>query len=767
MIQRIRNSSRCVDEAAGRPRALLAATGWLAAAAVAGFAMTAHAEDAVPAKTVAAAAAKAEKPTGALAGTLVAGAAQPGEAAATEAVEPVAEAAAERDYVLRARILGTGAIADGDVAQFQQRHRIPENFSGGIDELHFETEIAEDTELELDGRVIFDNHDYLLSLSVKNDDKGFFQAGYREFRTWYDGRGGYFPPSDASFALFNPQLGLDRGEAWARGGLVLPSSFKLTMGYRYLFRDGRKNSVSWGDTSALGLAPPNSRRNIVPSFYDIDENRHQVNVALVRDTGKTQLGSGFYYERTSLDDRRQITREPGNPTLERRLTERDNSDSDLWGSRIHGTHRLLDGKITISGAYAYNDIDLDIAGSRIYGAQFNSQFSLTSPNRQQRDEGFFDLGGSSKLREHVGNFSMLARPFEDVQVLTAVRVRGENVDAHADFVESSVGVSPTFTTELLDLGTFSATNEMSYAEDLEVRYKGIDNLVLYARGQWEQNDGDIYENESDTDLGVIDLERDTDLRRRLQKYAGGTKYYPLRWLNVSTEYSYRISDYDYRHDLDSTSNDPVGPPPSGDRYPAYFDRQKFVTHDFNVRATVKLPGDVSLTTRYDWLDSTIDTEADFLSRKESGNTRSHMFGGTVTWNPANWWWTRGNVNYVLSTVDTASDNYPTPVAGFLRSFDNDYATVNLATGMAIDDKTDAELLYTWMQANNHRDVSASSLSYGSRFTENGVRLQVARRLDKHTKIAAGYGYFDNDEGFAGGEYDYDVHIITTSVEFEY
>jgi len=31
----------------------------------------------------------------------------------------------------------------------------------------------------------------------------------------------------------------------------------------------------------------------------------------------------------------------------------------------------------------------------------------------------------------------------------------------------------------------------------------------------------------------------------------------------------------------------------------------------------------------------------------------------------------------------------------------------------------------------------------------------------------GYGYFDNDEAFAGGQYNYAAHIVTTSIEFEY
>jgi hypothetical protein len=673
----------------------------------------------------------------------------------TEAEEPTEET---RDYQLSGRILGTGAFADGDIGQFQQRHRIPENVSGGIDKLHFATEIAEDTQLELDGRAIFDNRDYLLSVSVENEEKGFLRAGFRQFRTWYDGRGGYFPPANASFVEFNPQLGTDRGEAWANGAILLPSHFKLSVGYRYLFRDGTKDSVSWGDASTIG-----TQRNIVPSRYVIDEKRHQVDVALTRETDTTKVGGAVHYEYSDIDNRRQIVRDPDSPTAERRVTDRDNPKSNLWGTHVFGTRRLLEGKVTVSGAYAYNDIDMDLAGSRIYGAMFNSSFSPFSPNRQQRDEGYFGLDGSSRMKEHVGNVSVSANPFEDVQVLAALRIRGENLDAHSEFTETSVGSGPTHTTALDDLAAFSSQNEISYAQDIEARYKGFENVVLYTRAQWEENDSDLYESEGEQAAPVIDLERSTDTERLRQKYAVGAHYYPIRWMSVSSEYSYRKNQYDYRHDVDSTSNDPA----SDNRYPAYLDEQTFVTHDVSLRTTLRLPHAVNLVVRYDYMDSTIDTEAEFLDRQESADTRSHVLGATATWNPANWWWTRTGVNYVHSTIDSAADSYDTPVAAFLHSFDNDYVMASFASGVAIDANTDAEFLYTWTSADNYSDVSASTVAYGSRFEENGVRVQVARRFDEHTRVAVGYGFFDNDEAFAGGRYNYAAHLVTTSVEFDY
>jgi hypothetical protein len=696
-----------------------------------------------------------------------------GDAATTVEETPVAVAAPEAaepdapEQHLRIRLRGTGAIVDGDVAQFQQRHRIPDDFSGGIDELLYTTEIGEDTTLELEGRAILDNRDYLAALSIENEDKGFFRAGYRQFRTWYDGRGGYYPPTDAFFVPFDPKLGIDRGEAWLTGGMILPEGFRLNLGYRYLSREGSKSSTIWGDSSSLGLAPPNNRRNIVPAFYEIDERRHQVDVAVSRETETSEVAAGIFFERMNLDNKRNVVRAPGELGVERRFTERDDSHGDLIVARTHGTRRLLGDKLTISGAYAYNDIDLDIGGSRIYGANFHAAFDPLSPNRQQRDEGFFDLHGGSTMREHVGNVSLSARPFEDLQILSALRVRGENRHGETEFVETNVGGSPTFTTALEDLHGLSDTEEMSYAEELELRYRGIDNVVLYARAQWEENDGEIFEREVEPVAPAVLLERDTEIDRFLQRYGTGAKIYPARWVHLSGEYSFRRSDYDYEHRIDSTPNDPVGPPPSGDRYPAFFASQTFSTHDVSLRTTLRLPHDIGLVLRYDWLNSTIDTRGDGLDEIESAESRAHVFGGTLTLQPLPGWWARLGTNVVRSTTDTSANNYPTPVAGFLPSFDNDYVTTNLASGFAIDADTELELAYSWLEARNYKNLWASTVSYGSRFTEHGAGVQVVRRISDRTKIGAGYSFFHYDEAFAGGEYDHAAHLISTTVEYSY
>jgi hypothetical protein len=291
--------------------------------------------------------------------------------------------------------------------------------------------------------------------------------------------------------------------------------------------------------------------------------------------------------------------------------------------------------------------------------------------------------------------------------------------------------------------------------------------VLYSSGRWEENNGDIHEREFEPVAAVVELERRTDIDQLLQKYAAGAKFYPARWIQLSGEYSYRLSEYDYEHRLDSTVNDSSGPDASSDRYPAFLVDQDFATHDLGVRTTLRLPADVSVVLRYDWLQSTIDTHPDDLEEIESAEVRTHILGATVTYNPVPWWWTRTGVNYVRSTTDTAANNYDTPVRGFFPSFDNDYVMTTLASGVAVDARTSLEFAYNWISADNHHDLSAATVPYGSRFNEHQVGAKVVHKIGEHTKVSGGYSYCNNDEFFSGGNYNYDAHLITTGVEFEY
>src|SRR5688572_1631077 len=177
-----------------------------------------------------------------------------------------------------------GTFIDGDKAAFMQRTGIRRDTFGGIEDLHFEQDIAKRGLFTLDARAIYDNHDYSVRLGLSHPDIGFVRAGYREFRTWYDGSGGFFPPSGQWFSIFDEQLAIDRKEVFFEAGLRLPEIPQVTLRYSYQVRDGDKESTSWGDSNLTGGL---GTRAFVPSFWKIDENRHTLELDGLHTIGKT------------------------------------------------------------------------------------------------------------------------------------------------------------------------------------------------------------------------------------------------------------------------------------------------------------------------------------------------------------------------------------------------------------------------------------------------------------------------------------------------
>ena len=233
-----------------------------------------------------------------------------------------------------------GLITHGDAAQFKQEHRISGDVFGGIQDLHYEQAVGKKGLFSIDGHAIFDNHDYDVKVELSQPGLGYIRGGYTEFRSWYDGNGGFFPVNGQFFEPPHQEMELDRGEAWIELGLRMPNLPEITVHYSHQFRDGRKDSTIWGDTilTGLPLPPPatnNPARKIAPAFRDINETRDIFSFDILQNFGETDIGLGMRYEHSEVDDRLQLERNAGQlppvvaaPGAQRFITHRDRNEVD-------------------------------------------------------------------------------------------------------------------------------------------------------------------------------------------------------------------------------------------------------------------------------------------------------------------------------------------------------------------------------------------------------------------------------------------------------
>jgi hypothetical protein len=711
------------------------------------------------------------------AGTFAATSLRAGETTDGKAVTTTTEEAPEYKNWIELGIGGT--IVNGDNAQFEQEHRLPADTAyGGIQDLHFEGPLGKDGLFSVDGHAIWDTNDYDITLQLSKPKLGYIKAGFTEFRSWYDGNGGFFPHDGGTFfAPPFPEMHIDRGDAWVELGLRVPNWPEITIRYSHEFRFGQKDSTIWGDTNQTGLAV-NPTRKIVPSFRDIDEKRDIFSFEASKTFGNTDVLLGMRYEHNTNDYSLNMERGAGQlppavppPGSQRKVTQQQNDDVDLFSG--HGiTETRFSDSLWFTAGYSYTTLTNDLSGSRIFGTHWDSAFGEPVPTLGSRDHAFIDLSGMAQVKENLFNANLFWMPLENLVILTGFRYTHDNLDSDSTFLaEEPVPNTPPFTPTNPAGGFHYGPPELGFggrtadydrfAERLELRYTGIANWLFYAEGEWEEEYGHV--NESQNIDEDVPLDKDTNALG--QKYTIGTNWYPMMRLTLSGQYYHKIASY------------------NEDIITAAFPRlinQDWNTDDFNIRITFrpKVPaclGTLALVTRYDFQHVGIDgqwevfSDGELLAELQTGEIKRHVITESINWNPLARFYLQANVSYTLNQTDTPANNIdlvpntsPTVV-----NFRNDYWTVTSSAGYIIDDKTDFYTDFSFYCANDYFKNAGVAVPYGLGATEYTASATITRQLTKQMRLLFRYGYFNYRDVTSGGHNNYRAHSLYSGLQVRF
>jgi hypothetical protein len=670
-----------------------------------------------------------------------------------------------------------GTIVNGDNAQFEQEHRLPANTAyGGIQDLHFEQTFDKNGLFSIDGHALWDTNDYDITVQLSKPKLGYIKAGFTEFRSWYDGNGGFLPTQGGTwFPPPIPEMHIDRGEAWVELGLRVPDWPEITIRYSHEFRQGQKDSTIWGDTTLTGLTV-NPTRKIIPSFRDIDETRDIFSFEASKTIGNTDVLLGMRYEHNNNDDSLNMERNAGQvgvvPSGQRWVTQVQKDDVDLFSG--HGiTETRITDSLWFTTGYSYTTLQNDLSGTRIFGPIFDSAFGEPVPTLGSRDHAFIDLAGTAQDTEHVANANLFWMPVPSLAILTGFRYTHQSLDTDSTFLaEEPVPNTPPFTPTnpahgfhygppIPTSGAETADYDR-FAERLELRYTGIENWLFYFQGEWEEEWGHVDEFQT---MNLIDPSLDKDTNALYQKYTIGANWYPTMRLNLSGQYYHKISSY------------------SDDIITAQFPRlinQDWNVDDLNVRITFrpKIPaclGTLALVTRYDFVHTSIDSQwgvfsdGELLAELQSGEIKQHVITESINWNPLARFYLQANVSYTLNQTDTPANNIdlapqtsPTVV-----NFRNDYWTVTSSAGYIIDDKTNIYTDFSFYCANDHFKNAVVAVPYGEGATEYTASATMTRQLTKQMRLLLRYGYFNYRDDTFGGHNNYRGHSIYSSLQFRF
>ena len=650
-----------------------------------------------------------------------------------------------------------GFISSGNKAQLQKRHQNSNGAFGGVEDFHFQKDLAKGTTLTTDGRAIFDNDDYKVSLGVTKEKLGYAKFSYTEYRTWYNGDGGFYSPMGTYYPLAGDAPSLDHKDITFEAGLALENVPKVTFKYEHTSREGDQSSTSWGYAQpAAGVT-----RGLSPSFYDINEHSDIFQLDVAHHIKATDAGIGVRYETGKLDDSLNTDQQ----SSDQKLTDRQTTTYDLFD--VHAfTETWIKKNLMLSSGFAYSDLDNSLSGSRIYGSDYGVGYVPTF----LPGVGYTNLLGTSHLHDYVVDLNLLYKPSPDLSIVPSLRMQKEDTDANSSMWETSGSGNPAL--GALPVTASSANGDQGILEvrgRLDVIYKGITNWVLYARGDW--TDGQDTMNAAGglapvpffgtgMLVGPPTIQQQTSDSYLYQKYSAGGRWYPSRGVTLDAGGYYKRNHYDYNNEVDSTLNN------SADRYPAYLVMQNFDTYDGNFRLTLRPLRNVTLISRYEYQYSTIHTTPDSISglgEAQSSTMTSHILAQDVSWAPWSRLYLQAGFNYVLSETKTPASD----VTQAILAAQNNYWTLNFNSGIVLDNKTDLKLGFFYYRADDYTDNSTAGVPYGAGAEEYGVTATLTRRISEHLRWSLKYGFSHYADAAFGGNQDFSAHLVYTSLQYRF
>jgi len=679
-----------------------------------------------------------------------------------------------------------GNVANyGDEAAFQSRFARNGDFFGGISDMGWKTDLNDSTTLSLTGHALTGLEDYGFTAKIEKQDLGYLEVGYKQFETWYDNTGGYVPGTNNWMPIWNDEFSVERGQVWLETGLRMENLPEITFRYSHAWRDGTKDSTAWGTASSVSLpvipAATNSFKS-TPSLTLIDETTDIFRLDVNHTIGNTYFGGGLSYEKINNQDTRVMRNSatPANATAGTIVQDTASYESDIFNGHLFSETRLGE-KLMFSFGYSYTNFDTDIGGDR------PSNSASTGDLLTGSDHALWGITGGSQGSINVLNANLWWNPTKDLTIVPSVRaefwdnggwanhvggIRGSNVtptNTADQVVEDAIGglypgLGPNY--GLLEEFQSGSNDEyQEYAETIEARYSGLENILLYARIEFTQFDGELSRYEiadRHNGAGPTLSDRQTDTDTDKQKYTIGANWYPMAGVSISAQGYYKVSDTFY------------GTTYTGEDYP-FLRQSNYETTDANIRLTWRAMPNLTLVSRYDYQQTTIESQGinvdlvnPILALIESGDINNHVFSQSVTWMPFSSAYVQGSFSYITSETNTPADvNNP----AVTTDSDNDYMTASVTAGYAIDDRTDITASYSYYFADNYAVPLAANgapaMGYGTSIEEHVFSASLNRRLTPSMLWNVGYAYYVGNDDTSGGFNDFSAHMVSTGLQIRF
>ncbi len=640
------------------------------------------------------------------------------------------------------KVTGQAPFISGNGAAYQTRARQSDAGGGGIEDLHIARDLNKTTSVVVDGRALAGVEDYLGRINLSKTEVGSVDAGYKRFRTFYDGIGGFFPINGYWRPLVQQDLHTDRGRFWAEAKINLPDRPVITLRYQNETRSGTKDSTSWGDSNSTGLPlvpANNATRKIIPAYLKLGERHEILQGRIEQNVGKTAVSLTVLGDWVKNLDTRYFTRYAGEvlPNPERVNYESNGVRSNEFAA-IATTETPLSEKITFNTGLSYQHITTAVSGERPTAIGVLPTFD------------FRDLVGGSKVDDFTGNLSLGLHPKNWLVQLT---VRGEeNYTKSAGTYNKVTGTVAVPVTTVVNEN--SRVKDHIVTPDLSARYTGFNHLVLYTSISDRLDRGDRRRTDPfTTALPALSSLENENVRQDQAHYTVGANWNQSTAMVLRGELFYK----DHENKFIGYANE------LGGRY--------VVGYQFTgvkLTAILKPVPEWSFTTRYVPQTGYMEVTTESTKRFDSMTAKSHLIGETVDWNPNPRIYVQGNLNVAFNYISTAYPAAQTPLTiAPQRNSDNNYVVESLVSGFVVDKSTDIQLLFTHQHAHNFQpEIATGTQPYGAGYTETTGTVGVKRKLSAKWLATAKVGYIDSRNETTGGRTNFRGPLAYVSFEHE-
>jgi hypothetical protein len=687
------------------------------------------------------------------------------------------------------KVSGQTAWISGDDASYAARQSTPTWGSFGIEDFNFTKDLNDATTLTVNGHALSGTDDYLATLKIDETNVGSFDMGYKRFRTFYDGVGGFFPETDRLYRLTGEQLHVDRGTFWVGATYAKPDQPVFTFSYKDDVRTGSKDSTEWAPVvnplvtvvknALVGNALPANAVYINPNTQILDEHHRSVDAGVTAKIGRTTETFKFTYDWVDNVDSRNYIKYPNSLGV---LADPTVDVTDDLESRTSNSLRLLDQTETTINDKLAVDVGLMYTHQNsTNGGTWLTPTYAAVPNAVYVAETAAAIYGTSTLNDYTGNVFLKYTPIKDLTADLGFRDESNGVGSSGGFMNTTLATGA----KTVALTNINTNYELTYSHfldhtetpELSLQYTGIQSLSLYGtfddcidRGtqHWVNPyiattvTGAGVTTNTATPIGSVFFQ---DANQDYEDLKVGANW------NASSMFTVRAEVYRKDHQNRFVgSDDIIGTGSYGGLFVT-----GYTFTGVKLSVIFKPLAQLSFNTRYQPQYGDMSVTAGIPngglgSEITSGKARGQMLSETINWTPVSQFYVQANVNVVYSYLQTAWPvvvvSAVTNIASPVNNADNNYVTGSALCGFVVDKQTDAQIQWAFQRADNYNpQVAQGGQPYGSSFEENNVTVGLKHKFSDRLIGEGRVGYLRWTDPTAGGFTNYNGPLAYVSLTY--